>query len=322
MRYYRLYPNAERASILVTSLWVLTILLLLALGLGRQMGVDLRLVKHAVRRAEARALARGEMALRSAEFVAGASEIPADQGLAGWPWKPEPERYSRTEGPWSIETQVTDEQSRLNLNWLSQYHLSLLPHIDSPAEVYSVALWRGDQALQGDTDWQAALDEENRSFEELGLSYKVKGRPFQSFRELALIPTLDPERAGDWASLITVYGGTQVNLNTAPVEVLSLLLSQPDTLVDADSLARKIVDGREAWGLIEGVTELYEKGAGDFDLSVEEEIFLSNAEALLGVGSTQVRLSSVVSDDQGRIWAELVAVIDRRDGTTLMWEER
>ena len=80
----------------------------------------------------------------------------------------------------------------------------------------------------------------------LGLDppYQARNGKIDSMEELSLIRGFTPEVVQKIKPYVTLYGNLQVNVNTAPPEVISALSTNPDHPVTLED-ARKIVEGRD-----------------------------------------------------------------------------
>lgn len=153
----------------------------------------------------------------------------------------------------SLRVEITEENGKLNLN-------SLLNSDGTPADAYNMAV-RLFSALKLPSDlcvtlvdWIDTNDEqrpggaETSYYSSLPIPYQAKNAPLDTLDELRMVKAFDDKILKILSPFVTVYGeagpaGTSsnlVNINTAPVEVLTVLDDQM-----TDTLAKRIMEYRK-----------------------------------------------------------------------------
>jgi general secretion pathway protein K len=153
----------------------------------------------------------------------------------------------------SLRVEITEENGKLNLN-------SFLKPDGTPADAYDMAV-RLFTALKLPSDlcvtladWIDTNDEqrpggaETSYYSSLPTLYRAKNAPLDTLDELRMVKGFDDKTLKILSPFVTVYGdagpaGTAsnlVNINTAPVEVLTVLDDQM-----TDTLAKRIVEYRK-----------------------------------------------------------------------------
>lgn len=180
----------NRGSVLVLSLWVMSVLTTLTVTQADTVLSAWRLAQRHQDRFDALALAQDGVTQALAEMEADATrtwDAPSE------PWG---RRQTQTTRPGTWTTRMTDEGSRLNMNTASVGALARLPES-------SLALA------------QTLVAQRTR-------------RPFHHVAELALVPGATLRQLQAWAPLITVVGQGPRNLNSVSASVLELLGIPPD----------------------------------------------------------------------------------------------
>ncbi len=228
--------RASEGSILVLTLWILTMLVLLSVGLGYTTSIDQRLVSYQRDRLRALYLAKAGYYRALAEIEQDSTpQVDSFQD----PWGQNPEVFQDAalgEGSFTVSYPVpgedgeeevvhgvVDEDRKVNINTASQAVLLRLPGMTE--EIADAIL-----------DWRA----KHRGLgESLG---EVKGKPFEVLEEVLLVEGMTDEVFEALQAVTTVYTDGKVNLNTSPKEVLESL-GMDDGLVDKILRFRKGLDG-------------------------------------------------------------------------------
>ena len=237
----RLHGNAS-GSLLVMTLWLITILSVLAIAIGRYLSIDVRLAKYTLAREQAKTLARSgvylamQRLMRDAtpgeaayepydwlgdEWANGASPDADDPGAWVVQLQADGNGPSRVSG--SVTIRLSDEERRLDVN-------------TAPAPVLTALLLR----LNGTPELADALIHYRDPAEEAPVDeppYYPKNAPVRAIEELVAIPGL---RAvfPRLQPLVTAAQGAvspqAVNINTVEPDVLIALCGDPaivETLV-------------------------------------------------------------------------------------------
>ncbi|HEX9779838.1 MAG TPA: hypothetical protein VGB20_01340 [bacterium] len=301
-------------SLLVMTLWVVVILGLLAVSVGRQMAIEIRLARYRASLAQAKALARSGAYLAIARLAADETEHDAlgdDWARAREPLGPEDFR-ARVTG-------VTDLERKLNLNLLSDTMLEAL--LGSPEAAARVRDYLDEpDPIEQDPDAEPP--------------YVPKDGPMTDVAELDDIPGLAPEALAALRALTAVTpdpaAPAAVNINTAEREVL-LAIAGPELggeaaqgVIEALMAARPGPDGEfgtpddcvvtdmvEAPATLEACTrrpqtlfiELLSKGV----FGVRSELFLVEAEGEAGRPGARHRVRALVRRGVPGEWPAVLA---------------
>lgn len=242
----------KHATILVTTLWILTLLTLLAIGIGVRMGVDIKLISFFLNSSKAHYLA--EAGLRKAVALIEADENGACDSLnETWSsgYDSEEEKYllkdiELGDGTFTVSYEfgkdeggkpiylygASDEEGRLNINQLDGEALAKLPGFTS--EIADCVLdWRDDN------DVERPEGAESDYYKGLENPYECKNGMFEAPEELLLVKGVTDEIYDGLKGMITAYpkdGHGSVNINTASKEVLAVLIGG-----DFEELPGKII---------------------------------------------------------------------------------
>lgn len=215
-------PPRQRGFALPAVLWILVLVGAIAASYLSAARSERRSVAHAVERAEARWAAR-------AAFARGTAELEAVLG------SPRVSERFRATGDTLLAARgveangatatvaLVDARSRLHLNRAEPRRVAaLLSALGVPPPrarrlADHVADWRDpdDRARRGDSEAAA--------YAARGLPVRPRDGPFATVREVGGVLGVDPATAAALRSHLTVVGDGRVNLNTAPVPVLSTL---------------------------------------------------------------------------------------------------
>jgi type II secretory pathway component PulK len=242
----------NNATILIITLWVLTLLSAITLSLTYRMGIELKIASN--RLAVDKAFYTAKAGVVQAISVLNQDTNNYDALNESWS-NYNADLYSVNlfkdvsvgEGKFNISYiyekdifsggstvfyGMEDEERKININKATQDVLESLPGL-TPEIAYSIRAWRGDTDLTSDV-----LLKEDSYYQSLTKPYKRKGKPFESIEELLLIRDItkdllygkdldgdgyiDSNEAG-LVKYLTVYGDGLININTADVMVLRVL---------------------------------------------------------------------------------------------------
>lgn len=305
-----------QGSVLVIVMWLVMGLAVLAVGMSRSAGQQVRHWAQLRDRAVC-----GDLLLGVLRVASGVVAADADRSVDAMCelWAQPRGMTSEGVGDGAMgrcRYAIVDEQARLNLNTASEEALNQLPEWDRQMAV-SVLAWRGDASLDA-----AALEEEDKHYggEAVGdwrLPYPRKGAPLESVEELWLVRGMTAERFAVAESLATVFGDGAVNLNTASPEVMELLGVSGDVArVVAEHIA-----GSD--GVVATDDDQPIRGAGDVVMvsGVDHEAAaqlqqLFNRRVLSGQTNAFCVTVSAWMEDEPRSERRAVAVVTRRGEET------
>lgn len=240
-------------TILVSALWILVILTVLTVSLGRNTHVELSLVKHAIGKIKSKYIAR-------AGFVYALDRIrrdSADQDAAkqdtlyqcgvhlGDEESPQQAFANVAVGDGyfdvgyfaggkegrNIYYGLGDEERRININALTYQNYNVLSALiaglgfdDQTAKeiAYAVMDWKDEDDVPADTTYGA----EDDYYQTLARPYQCKNRPFDSTEELLLVRGVTRDIYDALKDHVTIFpkqGILRVNFDTAPEAVLTAL---------------------------------------------------------------------------------------------------
>jgi len=248
--------RGRRGTILVTSLWILAILSILAAGIGFRVSVEARLAKYNMDGLKALYLARAGLVKslyrlsksRSAcdtIYECGttfSAEERSDEGklkaIFSAPLGDGLFRVAYRQGG-ALFPGMSDEERRVNINTAPQNILeSLLSYFgEDPAIAAYIAQWRSPGPGLDDGYYEA-----------LPSPYKCKHEKFSAAEELLLVKGINRKIFDKIKDHVTVFGDPArfaVNINTAPREVLgAVLMSGASINKPIDKAAADIFAGR------------------------------------------------------------------------------
>ncbi|MBL7071962.1 MAG: general secretion pathway protein GspK [Candidatus Omnitrophica bacterium] len=242
----------KRGAILVTTLWILSLLTILAIGIGIRVGVDIKLMSFFLNSSKAHYLA-GAGLRKTIMLIEQDNDKKVDsineQWGCGFDFNEEEYLLKEIElgdgiftvsyksGKNEAGTDVyiygaSDEEGRLNINKLDDVMLAKLPEFTMEI-VDSIMDWRDED------DVERLEGAESDYYGELESPYSCKSAPFSAPEELMLVKGMTEEIYNGIKDIITVYPGDgdgKVNINTATEAVLAVLIGE-----DLEELPGKIV---------------------------------------------------------------------------------
>ncbi len=330
----------DKGTILMTTLWILTLLTLLALGVGIRIGIDVKMVSFFINSHKARYIA--EAGIRKTVYLLEKDPNKNADSLneiwsSGYDYDKEQfalKDIGVGEGAftvWYVNERneagnpvylygAIDENSKLNINQIDGDMLAKLPGFS--ADIASAVVdWRDEDDIPN------PLGAEDSYYEGLDAPYACKNGRFCVPEELMLVKDVTRDLYEGVKDLITVYGEDKaVNINTASREVLSVLAG-----AEYEDLAAKIISYRKGSDGIAGtpddniftdINTISAKLASSLALSQAE---LNRAEELKNAGYFKVmsgyfRIKCRGEVKNGRIRKTIEAVANRdAKGTGLLY---
>ncbi|MFH1220218.1 MAG: hypothetical protein V1694_07165 [Candidatus Eisenbacteria bacterium] len=238
----------EKGAILITSVWALAILSVLAGGLAYRMSVELQLTDLRLDQARARFLARAGV-WKSIHELSTDETRDFDSLAEAWGANEEAFRNQTLEdGAFTVsygdstEDQepcygIVDEERRVNINCASEEVL-LRVFQDNTEVVPAILDWRDKDNVS------RPGGAEDGYYQNLGNPYDCKDGDFDVIEEVQMVKGVSPEMLAGVADLITTYGGGAVNINTACERVLECL-GLKESVISAILYYRRGPDGIE-----------------------------------------------------------------------------
>lgn len=326
----------QRGSVLILVVWTISLLSILAFGLGSRCAFALSLSQRLEQQLRASYIAAAGIT-QAAVVLRLDENVNADGGND--PWANNSSAFNRHpfgEGAFSVEAPapsahshaprygLTDQERFININTATAEILKQLSQeqaglkdLEATTIAESIIDWRDEDKEQ--------LPNGAEEYYYLGLnpSYSCKNAAFESVEELLLIRGMRPEIFQKIQSFVTVYGSGAVNINTASEAVLSALgISRVGVLGllayysgEDDQL------GTDDDRLLTSVGAVSTELQGAIPAEDANRITELASKQLAGVRSTafEARSTGDVGKEQSRVRAH--AVIDR-DGRVLSWEEK
>lgn len=321
-----------RGSILIMALWILTILVLLSLGLGYAMSLDIRLVSYQRDQLEALYLAKAGVA-RAVAVLEQRQEVKPEAKLevkpetdaSPDPWFTNLEAFRDVElghGRFTVSTPhpdgdqpdrvvygLIDEDRKINLNTAAKDILMRLPGMTQEA-AESIIDWRDTDPFPS-----GLVGAEDFYYRGLEPPYSAKNAPFDLVEEVSLVRGVTEKVFDAIRACVTIYTDGKVNLNTAPVPVLVALGM-------SEGLARKIVQFRSGPdGLVataddqrfETLGSAQQRLNAETSLTPQEGADLTNAitRGLLKLTSEVFTVASRGTVREGKIARRVEAVVKR-----------
>jgi len=255
----------KKGTILISSLWIVAILTVFAVSIGRQSSIALKLTSYDVDNLKAYFIARAgilrSLAEKNLEYrLALRAEIDA----LSQDWANNKELFDRHQfgsGSYTVGYKypveeegenptmlygLMDEESKININIVSMEAMANLTAsfgIDrDDAEEMAAAIvdWRDEDSEITSQDRGSFYGAEDVYYQGISPPYHCKNSRFDTIYELTLARGVTKELFNKMKPYITVYGEGRVNINTASEVVLNALFGP-----DFPDLASKIIRYRK-----------------------------------------------------------------------------
>lgn len=296
----------QRGSLLIITLWLVTILAVLAVAIARYLSLEIRLTKYRAAREQGLARARAGVVLAMQRLMLDAEDGETDGKAYDWLGDDWAGALTLSGG---LAVGMTDEERRLGLNGATAEQLTHLAGSAALAQTILDALDAPDPAEDdpaGDPP------------------YAAKNGPFAALEELSDLPEMTPEAYHALRRATTPYtaAGEPLNLNTVSPEVMRAV-GLSERAIQLVTQFREGADGEEAHaqdGIFgEGgltVTQTL-KDAEGVDLTGTPDGALLTS-ALFGVSSNVFTVTAEARTERPEVRVRLEAVVRRtgcRDGT-------
>lgn len=208
-------PRSRRGIALVSVLWVLVLLSLIAASFGRTARTEVSFARNQVNNVKAEALADAGVY----RAIVGLMEpVEADK------WRADGTRYSLPAPDSEIEITIQDEIGKIDLNKAQDELLQGLFELAGLGEAESEALVDAIADFRDADDLTHADGAEDADYEAAGLGHGAKDAPFETVEELLQVIGMTQEIYAKVAPALTVYSRRPgFNPRFAPREVLSAL---------------------------------------------------------------------------------------------------
>lgn len=327
---------AERGTILVSSLWILAILSVLAVGIGFRVSIEARLAKYEMDRIKARYAARAGI-FKCMGLIAKDDKPYDTMNECGFSLRPGDDTAEAPEtlftnasvdpaamkGYFTISYEqqgvsypgMSDEERRININTADQQTLERL---------FSAVLSAGDyedanpsELAQSALAWRGANTMDDDYYNGLEKPYKCKRAKFSVPEELMLVKGFTPRIYDAIKEYVTVFGDSnKPNINTAARPVMIAMGIN-------EIIADDIINYRS--GGVEGSDiKTEERPISDIMADLEPILDLPTRQALINSFTTMsnyFRIDSKGSLDRSKIVKRIVCVVKRGDKKLLYYHE-
>ncbi len=311
----------ETGSLLVITLWVVTILTVLVVAVARHLSLEVRLAKYRLAHEQAKALARSGVYLAMERLARDANEDTSD--WLGDDWASVPNGDPSDPTVWVVQAHgrdaqatgrelrmhIIDEERKLNLNTAAEPALTSLTGL---VEVSRAIIDHRDPPKPG----------EDRPDDQP--PYVAKNGPFAAPEELLGLPGMTAQQMSKTYETLrsetTPYldANARVNINTAGRDVLVAIGLPP---ADADQL----LAFREGHHYFKRLTPAIEIDDPTLPVPIDSsKTEVLNALSHLGVASQTFTITATGRIEKPRVQHRVVAVIRRSAGgppRILAWRE-
>jgi general secretion pathway protein K len=216
--------SRDRGFALVLVLWVLSLLTIMAGSFALTMRRESTIVAGI--KDNAGAIAAAEAGVAYAEMML----LHPEQNKK---WRADGNIYQVGFGSTKIRLRLLSESGKIDINNANQ---ALLQSIFAQAQLDEE---KQAKLIGAILDWRDQDDllnmdgAEKKEYQDAGLKYQPRNKPFQSLEELQMVLGMD-ERLYNWLeSFITVYAGRQgIDLKLASAQVLSLIPGLDTSLIE------------------------------------------------------------------------------------------
>lgn len=300
--------RTQAGSLLIVTLWVVTILVVLVVAIARTLSLEVRLTKYRLAREQARALARSGVYLAMERLRRDVADDEHYDWL-GDDWALEQVPISSADPEGRVEIEIVDEERKLNVNSSTTETAQQLASVIGAGDFVNALIDYRDADSNG--EWEALSE---------GPAYYPKNADLVAPEELREIPGQTTETLEAAHQSTSPYvTGSKVNINTAPLEVLEVVLVSAQLTQEqrthALGLANTIIDLREH----ERYFTTLEPVPAPFDSSAE----FGNALRLLQVHSDTFRISATGRLTNPKVRHRINAVVRRggQDVRIIAWRE-
>ena len=312
-------------TILITTLWILAILSILAIGIGFRVSIEARLSKYNIDRLKAAYFAKAGIVKAQAMLSKNTNAqydtirecgitVPIDKEIMGI--------FTEKLADGAFEVSYTeeglihygmmDEERKININKVDQTVLTTFLGKGNEEVAASIMNWRGSARMPGGGAW-------DDDYESLTPPYKCKHANFSVIEELMLVKGMTPELFESIKDYVTVYGDNtklSVNINTATRRVM-LACGLSENLIASIMNIRNGEDkiaGTKDDGLVNDITP---EATGKWDITSDER----NALNYFTTKSNYFRIESKGMVDQSKMISRIVCVIDKGSKKLIYYRE-
>jgi type II secretory pathway component PulK len=359
---FHLRANNKSGIILIVVLWILVILSVLAIGLGRTARIDLALTKHRIGKLKADFLIWGAVNYAMNQIRLGAENQPPAEdtlyqcGFVLKDGKTSEDLFKNVklkDGAFDISYILRDDQGRdqvcygfqdeerrINLNGIHKGNDKILKNL---FVLLKIDERKAEDLAAQIVDWQDAdsekMDEAHGAEKEEYLSlpkpYPCKNAPLESLDELLLIKDMTPEIFSQIKEYVTIFpqnSALNINVNTASDVALKAVFrfvaeqSPGVENEDVDSLVGKIIayrSGKDGIPCTADDRAIKNSNISPVGLNSQESAFYMTAANNYFKGmSDYFRVCAKATDSQYQISSRAEAVIAKENLSLLFWKRK
>jgi len=275
-------PQTQRGVVLIMVLWVIAILSMIVLEFSFAMRTEIYIAKNFKEETQLYAIAEGGVQRAIAELIykhdptvqqkrgKKLEEIPLEQRE----WMTDGRTYSLPFDQGTCEVKITSESGKVNINVVSEETLRKI------MKQLSLEEGMGDIVVDSILDWRDPDDfyrvngAENDYYKSLKEPYNCKNANLDSIEELLLIRSITSDlfygrkkikKEGEEVKvegiglrdLVSIYStGEQIDINSAPLPVLRVVLGIPIGIAQSIITAREEKGFQNQADLLQKVPEL------------------------------------------------------------------
>ncbi len=243
-------PNTKKGLILITTLWMVAILAVFAVSIGRQSAISLKLTSYDIDKLKAYFIARaGIIRVLAEKRLEYKNNLSIGVDALSQPWANNTKLFDRHrfgDGSYTVgyeyplpkksdDIPVTlygfmDEESKININTASDETISnLLLYFDIDEDdamdiAGAIIDWRDMDNDVASSEDRLLYGAENTYYQGLLQGYDCKNSDFDTIYELLLVRGIAPRILNMIKPYITIFGSGKININSASEPVLSALI--------------------------------------------------------------------------------------------------
>jgi general secretion pathway protein K len=272
----------QKGLALVLVLWILSLLTIMAGSFALSMRREASIITGIGNNAQAKSIAESGLAI--AEMMLLNPDLNKR-------WRTDGSIYEMDYGSSKVRLRLLSESGKIDINIVDQ---ALLQNLMNHAPVDEA---QKNKIVSAILDWRDQDDlvridgAEKKEYQEAGLTYQPRNKPFQSIEELQMVLGMD-ENIFNWMEdLVTVYSGQPVDMQQASIKVLQVLPGLEPGLIEDYIVSRResAINGLPVPGFPLSSAQNTVPGQNDV-VSVESE-------ALLEDGSTAMISAAIKKSD-------------------------
>lgn len=349
--------TSQSGAFLIVVLWILVILSLLTIGIGRRSRVELALAKHSVGKIRSKTSVLAGLvyainliaqdaqdedgSLVDTKFACGFSlnegeskealfkQIDVGGGYFDIGYFVEQDGAEK-----QIQYGFSDEDGKININAINRRNYQILLQL-----FIQLDMSRSDAAFMTSAivDWRDSDDmvflesakKESETYHQKNVA--LKNATFDSLYELLLIDGMDEDLFIKCKPYLTVFpkkGNLKFNLNTVSLPVLKAVVrnftgkQSNSTVGDGDSLAEKLVSERRGADGYEGTEDDQLINMVKMSLNAKERTLALMMKGVLSESSRFINVFIKGFDQSSQAITFLNVIIDRRAMEVVYWRRR